>query len=447
VHAATHQPNYRVDQPSDPFLSAEVVAGGHKKYREKRLLQSLQLILTAREYQGDAFHLAALSTVLCAQDLQELDLSPLEVWFSALNEVNPFLFSEGGDELEGSAEGAGEETSSATDQPPSLSRASSANTRGGGAGPGGNHSGKILANAILSQNETAIRQILSAFGGHLDTTHRETVVIEDADHSRIAYPLLTLAVLKGYDWLAIHLLELGADVFQRDNQFGRSCLMIICEKAAVAVLDFLWSQPHRFAIDWNRPLTDEPNQYTALQVFARFGHGFLLRRFLSAAGPVALDQAEGFHGYSPLSTALLSGQIPTAIELVLLGADVYHAAQARGATPLHIAVERGQLQVLRVMERRFRQNNNVNLFFSSLKPTDRDGFKALHVAIEYEQNHLLPFLLDELRADVNDVDNLDRLSPFAMAVLYGNIVAAKKLLTYPQLDIFHSFFDRNRLPT
>jgi hypothetical protein len=463
IHASTHQPNHRnhsENQSADPFLSSETIKIGHKQYRTRRMIQSLRLVMSSADYAGDSLHFAALAMILCFDDLISLEINPLEIWFAVINEMNPFLlinsnrndyqngqeFKETTEDEQERERGIERETGTETTEPITMigrepphppHRSPTANIN--------IHSGKILANAILSQNEIAIKQILSAYQQNLEVNHRETVVINDPEHPRIAYPLLTLAILKDYDWLAIDLIEKGAILLETDNTFGRTCLMIICEKGATSVLEYLWQAEVCSSFDWSQSLTEEANHYNALQVLARFGHNQLIKRFLTLFPEIDINCPESFDGYSPLSTALLSDHIPAALQLIALGADIYSSSIKDKTTPIYIVIEKGFLRVLQEIIARHAPNHQ-HILSTSLKPKGEEGYKALHVAVQFKSNHLLSYLIDDLGVDINDIENIDAISPFAMAILYGNTVAARNLLCYSHLNVLHSYFDQDRLP-
>lgn len=425
IHVATHNtmssPTSGTSSGGDPFLPRELVLVGQKQFTEGRILQCLQLALSSAEHADDAMHLVAMAFAVCFEDIAELSIDPLKVWFGAISAVtsttNPFLSRMRSNEQLGNLLEAGDEHTHVTTST--------------------NHSGKIIANAIISNNDVAIRQILSAYQTDLDVNYRETVVVSDGQNTRVSYPLTTLSILMGFNWLAIELIKLGADLYAKDNIHHRTVLMVILEKACLDVLDFLFQHEMPQPINWNAPLTDEDNQYNSLQIVARFGHAHLIPKLLEHGANI--ESEEFTYGYPALSTAILHDNLMASVTLIRRGANIYHPSKS-GVTPIFIALERGQLLVIKEMVKHF-----PKALETSVKPKEQDGFKAIHVAIQYQMNHLLPYLIDEKKVNINDIENIDRMSPFVMAILYGNTIAAKILLDH-DADIYCSYFDRQRLP-
>jgi ankyrin repeat protein len=478
IHVSSHN-NGNVsslnETGGDPFLSKELILEGQKKYQEKRLFSCLTLALNNKEYEEEAVHLVSMALLLCYDDVISLGIDIVTVWLTSIHSLsgdgtdNPYL---AGFKRRESLEG--EEDAHPTVTMRSMSLEGTAN-----------NSGKILANAILTNNDIAIRQILTAFKESLELNYCETVVASEEVVEtevpavpageervlRIAYPLLTLCVLMNLPWVAIELIKLGADLYAKDNKYGRTSLMVILEKNCKDVISFLLSQEYKDLrdatgqglINWNASLTDEENQYNALHVIARFGHFHMIPLFIKQT-QCDINCGKGPYCYSPLSTAILSNQILVARELIRQGADLFHSSIAVGdagiTTPYYLILEKGILLLLKevvkifpgILEKSTKSSGfsaNIDLQNQQFSVTQDDGYKALHVIIQFQNNSLLSYLIKEQKCkNINDKDNIDHISPFAMAILYGNTVAAKYLLEncYEELDIFSSWFDRGRYP-
>jgi hypothetical protein len=487
IHVSSHNNGSAAslnETGGDPFLSKELILEGQKKYQEKRLYSCLSLALKNKEYLEEAFHIVSMALLLCYDDIVSLGIDILTVWLTAIQSLsgeaidNPYL---AGFKRRESLEGE-EDTSHPTLTIRSLSLEGTIN-----------NSGKILANAILTNNDIAIRQILAAFKGTMELNYCETVVASEEEFEtevlavppageverivRIAYPLLTLCVLMNLPWLAIELIKSGANLYAKDNKYGRTSLMVILEKDCKEVITYLLSQEYKDLrnatseglIDWNASLTDEENQYNALHVLARFGHFHMISLFLKETG-CDINCGKGPYGYSPLSTAILSNKLLVARELIRQFANLFHSSVAVGdtriTTPYYLILEKGYLFLLKeiiklypdILEKSTKSSGfsvlSVNEDEDSqiqkqFSVNEDDGYKALHVVIQFQNNSLLPFLIKEQKwKNINDKENIDHISPFAMAILYGNTIAAQYLLENcsEELDIFSSWFDRGRYP-
>lgn len=112
---------------------------------------------------------------------------------------------------------------------------------------------QILARSMLSENQTAVRQVLSlltsaAGGCRLELDFEYT---EASTGNRVTRSLLAHSVLLGCDEVARFLLEQGADPLKLGSD-GRSAVFLMIERGCLDLLMVL--QKVHPAFDWNAPL-------------------------------------------------------------------------------------------------------------------------------------------------------------------------------------------------
>jgi ankyrin repeat protein len=135
---------------------------------------------------------------------------------------------------------------------------------------------------------------------------------------------------------------------------------------------------------------------------------------LAAAGVLASGTA---FADGPLADLIQDGRRDAAIELIEQGADV-DAAQGDGATPLHWAAYKIDLELVRMLLARGARPNAVN----------RYGSSPLAEAVKAANLELVGLLL-EAGADV-DAPNLDGETALMLAARTGSVEVAKRLVAH-----------------
>ena len=294
THVGLHQPVGQTDAHTqgDPFLPIEVVQKGQRDFQRERLIVVLRLMLTSRdlvrekegEREEDAVtngHLAALALVRASEDIRVLGIGAREVWDSAIQSLLPpeppsqsvsisLSIAESDREIETERQ-TERETERQTERE-------------------GVKGARLLAQALLSGNDAAIKQILASFPvldreGERDSGsaegEREALDVDflaetetesgEREGERVSHPLLSLAVLLNNQSLAIELIRRGADPLKRDRTAqGRCPLYVIVERGMIDVLKEVLVCNASSEVDLvNVPLTDEDARYTALHCVAR----------------------------------------------------------------------------------------------------------------------------------------------------------------------------------
>jgi hypothetical protein len=226
VHVALHNTSPTVES-RDAFLSVATVALGHTEYRKKQALRCLKVAFSSSEYRSNGGHGVALALILCSHDLIDMGLSPKELWQELQTSASPSMEDAALDEHDVAADATV-----------------------------GRTGGLQLANAIISKNEQAIRQILESFD-NLDVNY----VYEDANR----LPLASLAIFN-FPWLTKVLLKRGADPM-KPNSIGRSVLYIAIEKGWLDVVQCIVELNP--AVNLAAPLSNDAGRYYPIHVAAR----------------------------------------------------------------------------------------------------------------------------------------------------------------------------------
>jgi cytohesin len=271
--------------------------------------------------------------------------------------------------------------------------------------------GAALANAILSDNQMAIKQLMSISEDEFDIDYVDT---------RHGHPLASLSILTGKYDLALNLLTRGADPLKA-NTAGRSVLYIAVEAGACELVEVILDMLLLKGIDAvNMVSTTEIQAYRPLHVAARYNYGRVVELLLSRGAE--LDVREGEHGYTALTLALVLGHEWCSIILVNAGAMVSVKVKSNnGRSPIFVAAEKGLCDVIQlVLNTRpdFKVNDPV------VVPS---GLKLLHVAAFHKRSHVLQMLLSH-GANVNAMDEESKSSPLTMALIGKDISCASTLI-------------------
>jgi len=156
-------------------------------------------------------------------------------------------------------------------------------------------------------------------------------------------------------------------------------------------------------------------------------------------------------GTTLIETAIKLGRKKFIEHLLRLGARVDVVSQASGYAPPHMAVEKGDVDLLRLFLHD-RDNSDVNIKAANFKK----GFSPLHIAAEKGDLDCMRLLLDFEETDVDAKDIKGDLTPLMLAIKSKNEEACKLLIengaclelkagrqtlrgflnqTFPQLDL------------
>lgn len=242
----------------DAFLPAETVARGHREYRLNQLSRCVLIAMTSTEFGVRGRHDVALSLILCAKEIEDLGLDIHDVWEVADGRYRMAIQGDVGSP-DSSLSCSKTVTTSEFDeidtavkrkveiQKPAYDRIHPTQLRGG----------QQLANAILTNNSSAVVQLVESYRDELDIDYVDT---------RHGHPLTTLAILSGQVWAAKLLLERGADPL-KVNKGGRTVLYIAIEAGLEDIVRLVFQL--RPDIDVNVPTTDELQRYCPIHVAAR----------------------------------------------------------------------------------------------------------------------------------------------------------------------------------
>jgi ankyrin repeat protein len=376
THCAVHSrnPHHR-----DAFLPMDVVREGQRAYQLDRLIRLIVLAMTSSEHGCSGGQDVALALILSELELLDLGFTLKELWQTA--ETRLLINS------------PAPPTSSSRQLPPSARNMS-----------------KQLWYAIITQNDEAAAQILTAGGNEIDVDY-----IDPGS----GMPLLLMSVLCDQTDVTRRLLQFGANI-RGANRLGRSLLFVVAEKGAVDVLKII--QELFPSTDWNASVTTEVPNLSMLHVAARYNRGSMIKALLELRS-VSLNGRETEFGYSPLYFATLQGAVWAASLLLEAGADVTIQSNV-GRTVLFTAIELGHGDIVRQILGKHPLLLNVSVEESS-------GQRPLHVAVMFAQTHIV-YLLIELGADLNVItgENFGHqaYTPLHLALLKGTNQAALALI-------------------
>lgn len=260
--------------------------------------------------------------------------------------------------------------------------------------------GAAFANAILSDNQIAVKQLLTIPDEEFDFDYVDT---------RHGHPLSSLSILTGKYDLAMNLLTRGADPLKH-NTSGRTVLYIAVEAGACELVEIMLDMLSLKGIDAvNMISTTEIQAYRPLHVAARYNHGRICELLISRGAE--LDVREGEHGYTALTLGLVLGHEWSSIVLVNAGAQVTTAVKSNnGRSPMFVAAEKGLGEVIELVLRT-RKDFNVNDHV--VVPS---GLRLLHVAAFHKRAHVVKMLIEK-GADVNAMDKEHKSSTLNMALI------------------------------
>lgn len=398
VHVASHKTS-STGEASDAFLSVDIVKVGQRDYQQRQLSQCLKLALSSPDFLDKGSHMIALALILCDDDISMLDIDPTLIWQMSLQTLSMHgtpissttsLVSLGNIELKSSFR---------------LQHSAKNNAYKG------NQSGQILVNAMLSNNIVAIKQVLTSFKDELEVNYITEVPVSDS--RRINYNLLTLAVTMNLDWLAVELIRLGADIFMKlPDMQGRGALYVIIELGYLSILEVIAEVYPQ--LDWNQSLTEEPCKYNALHTAACFDTGHIIPWLIEHGADNTKVEQE--FGYTPFALSIVLGHEYTALTLFQYEIR-WNQLSFDGNTSLYIACEKGLLSVVRNILMKFPDALNASL--------NNGQTSALHVAIKFQQSHIVRYLIDK-GADINKLES--DLSPLYISLFNHNISCALMLL-------------------
>lgn len=271
--------------------------------------------------------------------------------------------------------------------------------------------GAAMANAILSDNQMAIKQLSSIPDEEFDFDYLD---------NRHGHPLASLAILTGKYDLALNLLTRGADPLKH-NTSGRTVLYIAVEagvaELVVVMLDMLKEKGVDAA---NIVSTTEVQAYRPLHIAARYNHGRVCE--LLVARGADLNVKEGEHGYTALTLALVLGHEWSSLILVRAGAQVTVKVKSNnGRSPMFVAAEKGMVEVIKLV---LDERDDFNVNDPVVVPS---GLRLLHVAAFHKRANVVKVLLD-CGADKDMTDEESKSPPLIMSLIGKCTTCASILL-------------------
>uniref|UniRef100_A0A7S0SPB3 RING-type domain-containing protein n=1 Tax=Chromulina nebulosa TaxID=96789 RepID=A0A7S0SPB3_9STRA len=388
LHVATHSTSTS-PEGRDSFLSAELIAIGHKECRRYQLMKCLSIAMRSKDLTKNSNHLVIVALTTCHQEIADMGLDISTVYNDTLVRI---------------------EASESRSLEDTMSTFTEIDDKF--VDPNGNtqfvfrQSGPQLANAIITCNSQAFLQLISSYRDTIDLNYIE---------GRYGHPLASLAILSDQAWAAKILLEKGASPFVL-NGLGRNVLYIIIEAGKIELLELVIQKYPDFNL--NDELTTEIQKYNAIHVAARNNQGHMIKALVQAGCDI--DAVEGEHGYTPLMLAMVLGYEWVVAELIYNGANFRFVAR-NGRTPLFIAAEKGYISSLCLML-------NYGKFDINGPVVTPSGLRLIHVASYHNQPHIVKKLID-LKADVNiRSDEQGGYTPLVMALLGMNTSAAIDLI-------------------
>lgn len=177
------------------------------------------------------------------------------------------------------------------------------------------------------------------------------------------------------------------------------------------------------------PMAVDTHGYQPLHWAAKMGNDKEVECLLKDPRKKSFINGRGEYDRTPLHMAVFNRWIDIAALLIKNGADVNAQSndEEQGVTPLHYAVEQGNLEMVRLLTSFEQLNVNIK---------NSKGFTPLHYSL-IDGNDDIAYLLFDRGADVNAQTSKEGglLTPLHCAVEKGNLEMVKMLTSYVQLDV------------
>ena len=228
------------------------------------------------------------------------------------------------------------------------------------------------------------------------------------------------ACLRGNYFAVKELIKQGVDVDKADNQ-NSTALHFACERGYVTIVSLL--------VEKANILLEDFEGSTPFHLATAFGSEEIFKilcKKLLAGGRELIEQlrlVKDSDGNSVLHTAVLGGNKSCVNQCLRLGFKL-DEENDDGAQCIHLAARLGRVNIAEILLSTKRQD---------LSAIDRSQNTPLHYAARYNREHMIRFLLR--RGSDPNSQNLDSNSPFMVAASFGNVLAVKEFLKYPDCKL------------
>jgi ankyrin repeat protein len=407
-HVSTHHPSTEREE-RNAFLSNDILKKGQLELLYKLLVEFLHGFVSSND---GALHNAELATLICRRELDDLGLTVEELWIRVHKARNVSNLSS--TTVEAADKDSCVHSSDIIHEKQNRKEVNQVNDdiqhveKYGGA---------PIANALLTANTTAVKQILSSISkDKLDVNYLETV------HG---HTILNLAIVTGNVCVATKLIELGADVLKQSTS-TRNAIYLAIECGHWEIADLILSKYPRIHVD--DPCTDEVGKYSPLHVACRFGHIDAFRGLLSRGADIEKLEME-FH-FTPLALAAVMKQEHICLEALSCGCKLGESGYSKSNRHvLYIIVEKGLSEALQLVLDRveFSEHENKHWNLNSIV-SKLDGSCLLHVCAAFNQIHLLRILLNDSRITHLETRDNNGYTPLRQAIWLKKEAAALYLL-------------------
>ncbi|MBL0319892.1 MAG: ankyrin repeat domain-containing protein [Alphaproteobacteria bacterium] len=206
------------------------------------------------------------------------------------------------------------------------------------------------------------------------------------------------------------LLERGADAGIQDGE-GKAALHLAAESGHLGAVQLLVEGRDVNQIDGQG--------LSPLYFAASNGHKDIVR-YLIVEGA---DMRSGFEEQNLMHLSVRNN-LPYSFSCCLKEGSFIDERDYYGQTPLHIAVEEGNLKCIQ-----YSASKGENLDM-----TDSDGRTLLHTAVICSKEHIAKYLIKKAKLDVNSKDNNNN-TPLHYAVVYNNDYIMRNLMDHPQINL------------
>ena len=231
--------------------------------------------------------------------------------------------------------------------------------------------------------------------------------IDKNSPSRQGFTPLSVAAMKGNLVIVKYLLEIGSAI--QDGDF-RTPMHYASQFGNLDTVKFLMdSYPSMYLCNTSiSPLT-----------YASEGGSLNVMKYFFEEKKCNPNTVEQINGNTLMHCAAMNGHLDVISYLKNIVPSQYLARNIWNGTPIHFAIEKGHIALLKFFVAEFKWDPN------SLE--GQNGFKPIHYAVQNGHLSIVKYLVDEVKCDPDKKSKFD-LTPLGCAAFHGNLDIIKYLL-------------------